>query len=358
LIDSNTAKLGLVSMLDTSSNFLTLAFTNNTGGIFTNAEGVTGPFTLAGLGLVVPSSLNGLTMHGEDTAFYGFTNVFGDGTLVSTEPGGSSTGTFAFMPCSPASGLLIETFSNVVDYALLSFGVTSNTYETISVVGGNITASDSGAFTLSGEAATRGYKAPLSIAHLLGTVTIVKTDGTRRASVISFDPGSFGQFSASTNNNSDGEVYSYVRTGTNTAIFVMGSGNNSDSNEFYFVGPRTATFTNSDSRGVVTFTAAPNFVPLSVVGKKLRATPAGGPPTIVTLGYGTFTGSESTNVVTGSYTFAPYGSNVATTQVSYTDSKNAGETDSIVFWFSSPIAGRYEDTDNSGRVTIGTFTLE
>jgi hypothetical protein len=76
------------------------------------------------------------------------------------------------------------------------------------------------------------------------------------------------------------------------------------------------------------------------------------------LGYGTFTGSESTNVVTGSYTFAPYGSNVATTQVSYTDSKNAGETDSIVFWFSSPIAGRYEDTDNSGRVTIGTFTLE
>jgi hypothetical protein len=358
LIDANTAELSMSPTVGGTSNFTVLNFTNNTGGTYSNTSG-TGPFALMGLASSVPASLNGVTLHGEDTSDYGFTNVLGDGTSDLTEPSGTSSGTYAYTLYSPSSALLVGTYSNAVDYALLNFGATSNTYETLSTMVGSSFATDSGIFTVTGEAVTKGYKAPLSIDDLVGAVTIVKTNGTRQSSVIAFDPGSYAQISSGTNNDSKAGTYSFVRTGTNTATFILDSVDNSDTNELFFTGPHTASFTNTSSRGTVTLSAAPKTVASFLTGKKVVISSPGHAAATISLAYGgTFTGKSSTNVVSGTYSYAPYAPEGGLLQLNFTDTANAGVVSDYELWFSSAAAGRFEETDNFNAVTLGTFTVE
>ena len=365
LMDANTAQVAFnVLAPGTSSKLATFSFANSGSGTYQNADGSAGTFTLGGAPSLAPESLNGVTLTGADTAAYGFSDVLGDGTFTLTQPPGTSSGTYSFAPFSPASGLLVETSASTVDYTLLNFGAASSTYETLSFfTDGSFNGSDSGTFAMSGQAATKGYKTPLSLANLVAAVTEVKANGTRRSFTVGFGAGGFGQFSGQTNQDNGVGIYSFVRTGPTTAQFVItyltppeAAANNGGTNALVFSGPRSASFADSESHGNITFSAAPSLAPVSLVGRKLRAVTTGNPVEVVSFSYGTFSGVSSDDNSAGNYTFATSGPEVAMVQLNYTGSK-AGQA-YVELWFSSATSGKFIFTQSSKNPQLGTFTLE
>jgi hypothetical protein len=254
-----------------------------------------------------------------------------------------------------------ESLTNEADlgttnYIVLDFSTGSNTYYLESDIATNVS-TNAGTFSVAGETSTEAYTAPASVAGLLGTVTAVHK-GKSESFVISLGAGTFAQFSADTNNLGVGP-YTYTRTGAKTALFVgynvappAAVGDNTPP-PFTFTSSHSATFSNSKSHGTVTFSQPASTVPLSLVGRTLTGGKGG-----YSFGYGTFSGIKEAEGQTGNYTYTTYGPQVAMILLNFTNANDSGTTNYLMVRFSSATGGSYVNSESSGDVNTGTFTMK
>jgi hypothetical protein len=373
LSDANTAQLAdaltAQPMTGSNSDVFTLSFTNGTSGTWSNLDTNSGTFTLSDASSAAPDSLSGLTLQGADAGSnsYQFTNEYGDGILTTMDTSGTSSSTYTFMQFSPAAGMVQAISTNgTTNYVLLNFAAGSNTYYAVSIDATNGMETNAGTFSVTGEPSAAGYTAPVSLDGLTGAVTMVKTDGQRKSFEISFDASTFGQFSSNTNQDSGVGTYTYARTGAKTALFLntylappnaVANEGETAPNPFFFTSSHSGNFTNADGHGTITFSEKAVTVPLSLVGRKLTGN-NGGHAGGFSFGYGTFSGLGGDSGETGNYTYAIYGPQVAMAILNPTDPNDAGSLSYLELWFSSATGGNFNQSDSSGKIHTGSFSMK
>jgi hypothetical protein len=401
-VDSNTAQITSWKFAPEAgaggSDVTTLTFASSTGGTYFDTNGG-GTFELGGATGAAPSNLNGTTLEGAGNAGGSFTNHYTNGTFTADNlPGGVvGAGSFTYALYSPQTALLTDTFTNVelvgvTNFVLLDFetvremvsfdGAGKDTAKAPRTNSGTFYSAattpvaaayyDSGSFTNISPGTAPAGVAPESLAGWTAAVTVkhTKTNGTTTTVVtytplLSFSGATFGKIDSNTNDNTDVGNYTYTRTGTNTGVLSFlpiappTGTNNNNTVLLDFIGPKTAKFTNGHSSGTVTISQQAATVPASLVGDKLIFTPASphNNTKVVTFSYDTLTSASGTNTpTTKSYTFAPFGPQVAMVQ----DWNDSG-TNYITMWFTSatPPAGSFVaatvDTNGSVNVLNGTF---
>jgi hypothetical protein len=356
-----------------------LSFTNGTSGTWSNLYTNSGTFTLSDASSTAPDSLSGLTVQGAETGtnHFQFTNEYGDGTFTAATTTGNSSGTYTFAQYSPVAGLLQESFTDEADlgttnYMMLDFLTGSNTFYSGSYTA-NSTNTGLGPFSVTGETSTEGYTAPASLNGLTGAATGVN-NGTRVSHMFSFGAVTYGDFSAGTNHAnkevSDVGTYTYTRTGPKTALIQTidfappeEAGTNTPV-VLTFTSSHSATYTNSDGgHTTITFSEPAATVPLSLVGRTLTGHPSKGTGGAYSFGYGTFSGTGGARGQAGTYTYVPYGPQVAMSILTFTDANDAGTTQYLELWFSSATGGSYDCNDFTAdglfnSLTTGTFTMK
>ncbi len=351
-----------------------LSFTNGTSGTWTNLNTNSGTFTLSDASCTAPDSLSGLTLQGTNTGtnVYQFTNEYGDGTFTATATAGSSSGTYTYAQYSPEVGLLQESLTDEADlgttnYILLDFLTGSNTYYLESdIATGVIT--NAGTFSVTGETSTEAYTAPVSLAGLSGAGTFVTKNGTKSSHVTCFGASTYGGFSLQIPAGGSVGTYTYTRTGPKTALLVDtflappdAVGENPGPYSLSFTSSHSANITYSGGHGTYTLSEPAGTVPLSLVGRKLAGRPSKGSGGAYSFTYGTFTGSGGAGGQEGTYTYAPYGPQVAMAIMSFTDANDLGTTNYLELWFSSAAGGSFRSDNGSGEtagITTGTFTMK
>jgi hypothetical protein len=368
LLVSNTLSFEFVIL---SYDVVTLSFTDDTSGTFADTNGDSGTFTLSIASNTAPEALSGLTLRGADTnSVYQFTNVYSEGTFTTTDTSGDSSGTYTYSQYSPTAGLLQEIFTNGSDSGttnnvLLIFSMDSDTYYVESDTAGG-TNTDAGTFSFSGGTPTAGYTAPETLAGLTGTVS-----GSSVPHMFSFDASSYGDFSAGTSHAnkevSDVGTYTYTRTGPTTALVQTidfappeEAGTN-NAVLLHFTSSHNATITTGSGHETITFSESANTAPLSLAGRKFT-----GLTGVISFGSGTFTGSGAIDEAGGTYTYTPYGPQVAMAILNFTTGNTPatapGSTWYVEMWFSSATSGSDDNNDFTvdgvlNSLTSGSFTL-
>jgi hypothetical protein len=259
------------------------------------------------------------------------------------------------------AGLLQDILTNGADlgttnYVLLSFLTDLDTYYAESDTAGS-TNTSAGIFSVSGEPSNT---APVSLAGLTAAVTEVKTNGMRKSFDISFGASTFGQFNSDTNHGSGVGTYTFTWTGTKTALLLNTylappeeASNGPSLVPLDFTSSSSASFSNSDGHGTLTFSAPASTVPLSLVGRKVSGS-SGGHPGGFSFTYGMFTGLAGESSYAGTYTYAIYGPQVAMATLAV----NGGMTLYLELWFSSATGGSFRQDNGSGVIYTGPFTLK
>jgi mucin-22 len=375
--DANTGELALnftappeAASSESTTNIITLSFTNIASGTFTNTKGNSGSFSLTEESATAPASLSGWTLQGTNngTNVFQFTNVYGDGTFAGTSTTGDSSGTYIYAKYSPSVGLAQVLYTNAADlgttnYVVLNFSAATNTFYVESDYT-NGTSTNTGAFSAAGETSAAGYTAPASLEGLTGMVTTIKND-KRKSFDISFGASTFGQFTAKAG---DGDTsagsYTYTRTGTKTGQLVIDTLTPPDEVTnagisvipLYFSSSHSVSFTNSggsdNSHGTITLMVPTSTVPLSLVGRELKGGSGG-----FAFGYNSFNGIGHNSTDMGTYTYAIYGPQVAMATMNFTAGKDSG-TEYLELWFSSGTGGSYSQDDGTGKINTGTFTMK
>jgi hypothetical protein len=185
---------------------------------------------------------------------------------------------------------------------------------------------------------------------------------------MSFGASTYGQFEMNTNKNIGASVdtYTFTRTGAKTGLvqsIALAPPDDAGPNSLtylYFTSSHSANFTNADGHGTISsFSESVGTVPLSLVGRQLTGHPSkGGGGGTYSFGYGTISGIGGAAGQDGTYTYAPYGPQVAMAIINFTSGRDSGTTQYLEFWFSSATGGSFRQDDGSGNITLGTFTMK
>jgi hypothetical protein len=371
MLDANTVQIThqAITPVAGDAGSLTLMFTGSTNGTYTNSYGDEGNFTLGGATGAALSSVDGARIEEMAVGSGFFTYFLTNGTFIDP-PGFAEGGIFTWAVYSPQMAMLTATFTNVgsigvTNYALLNFGDSSYDSELAGPAG--VTYS-SGTFSLTPAAKAPGGYAPESLAGWTVVVTSVETEtnGTVEAasSVIGFGPATIGEIDTlGTNIYSEVGNYTYTRTGPNTGFGApyftapppeIGPGGG----VFTFTSPTSGNFKNGNNHGTFTMSLNTPRLPDSLVGMTMTLTPASssqGSKKVTTFGYDTLTSVSGGVATVKSYSFAPYGPQVALLQ-----DWDASETGYIVLWFSDPTSGSFVVTavQSDGSVSTGSGTFK
>jgi hypothetical protein len=366
-------------------SMVSLTFTNPTNATFTSSNGQdTGTVTLSpGFGLDV-SSQSGWTITSVDTAGSTTTTTFGDGTFTSTDNNKTSGG-YSSTQYGPMADIVIETNFNTsiggvdTNYVQLMFDSRTNGqwFLTFYDAAGDPPSHSSGTFTSAYQQNAVQYVAPASLAGLTGAATGV-TDGTSLSHLFSFGATAYGDFSAGTNHAnkevSDVGIYTYTRTGPKTALIQtidFSPPEEAGTNLpvlLDFTSSHSASYGTSANHTTITFSTAASTAPLSLVGKTFTGNSPGSKTTGgISFGSGTFTGTGGLSGVEGTYTYTPYGPQVAMAILNFTIGNGSGtapgSTWYLELWFSSATTGSDDNNDFApdgtlNSLTTGTFTLK
>jgi uncharacterized repeat protein (TIGR03803 family) len=349
-------------------------FTDPAHAAFTNDDGTTATLTLSpGLTLDV-SSLSGWTITSADVSNNSTTTTYGDGTFTSTADTGI-VGGYTSMQYGPMASMVVLTNADPshggveTNYSMVTFANRSNgVYFSVTYDGaGDPPSYHSGPFAGVYQPNGERYLAPESLTGLSGALTAVLSNGKKISAVLSFGASTGGQFT--TDLDADGTVsaYTYARTGPKTALFrsiELSPPDEAETNgveALNFISGQTANYTNSERRVTLTFSKAANTAPLSLLGRSITSVHQGRPSTTL-FEYGTFTGSGDLSGTAGTYTYAPYGPQVALLIQKYTVGNGSGTAPGTThygdMWFSSATGGSFREDDGSGNITTGTFSLK
>lgn len=325
VMSSNMAQLAFTTALppnDAGPNGgVLLMFTNNSTAVFTNGGTSTGVVTFAGAQSLVPSGSAIITAQSVGASGNTNTIVFGGGTFTNTD-GASYTnwGNYTLVTFSPVDMELIENFTDPADttntgYVQLDFSGTTNGLFFYSQFDefGDLETGDSGPFNILSSTNQPAGNAPESPAGLIWNA--VPTKGSKFQ--LSFGTSTY----STTDTNHPGVgIYSYVKTGPNTALFTQyetapesngpGNGNNnSNPVELTFKSGSTGTSGSAaviqdgtNEVGTVTYSQPKFSPPASLAGMQI----SGGDGTITLNADGTFLLKSTKVTDSGNYSYSQY----------------------------------------------------
>ena len=397
LLSSNTALLNLSNLLppqNGSGALVTITFTNDMDGTFTDTNDQTGTITFSNAPDLAPSPSSIITAQTVD--ILGNTNILtlGGGLFTNTVGTTVSFGNYYFTPFSPLDMMLIENFTDANDasniaYVQLDFSSVTNGQffydgfdEYYDFLG-----SDSGAFTILSTASQPSGLAPDSAA---GLIWYAKPNSNSQNGNGKIQPPFYYYFGTSTysrtsssntdTNDFDVGIYSYVKTGENTAQFTSfeiapqsgapggnggNGGNNSSLLNLTFTSSKNITVTNNGIVvGAITVSQASNLAPASVAGDTFTVTFSGNTATLTLNADGTFNNNDSNGTInSGPYSYAPYSPIGAMVILNFTSGSDVGNTGYLELTFStsksgSAFATTFDNMGNEVDVHGGTFKIQ
>lgn len=370
LLSSNMAELVFTTLLPPSDTGggggVVLTFTNDTTAIFTNnGNGSNGVITLAQApNLAISPSATGFAQS-VDSGNNTNTFLFGGGLFTNTD-GVSYTnfGTYTVTAYSPQDVVFTESLTDPQDisntaYVQLDFSSTTNglfSYNQFDNMG-NLLSTNAGTFTVLQSGSQPVGNAPDSPEGSIWTANPVSGAGFQ----FCFGASTYSRSDTRNTNNNDVGVYSYVKTGPNTAQFQdfetepqsggFGGNGGGELIDLTFSSSRVNVTNNGNYLGFITFSAAKNLAPASLAGKTLTA--FGGTAVFNQDGTVTFSQAE-----TYTYTqFSPEGGMVVAINPS------DGSINYLELTFTSATGGdiflsAFSSTGNLNDTKSGTFTLK
>lgn len=324
LLSSNTAQLDFSAVLPPgtgASDQITITFTNDMDGTFTDTNGNSGTMALSNAPDLALSPSSIITAQWVDVSNNTNSFVLSGGLFTNTVGSTVSFGNYYFTPYSPLDMMLVENYTDANDasnvaYIQLDFSSTTNGQFSYNAFddNGDFLGSDSGAFTILSTAGQPSGNAPDSAAGLIFTAKPNGNSGNQAQFELCFGTSTFSSTSADSSKDNVG-AYSYVKTGPNTAQFtdfetepLLGGpggngGDNSDLIDLTFTSSTKATVTDQGTTvGTITVSPAGNLAPASVAGK-----------TVTAFGGSAAFGQDGTVTITGegveTYTYAQYSPN-------------------------------------------------
>jgi len=388
LLSSNIAQINLAALQPpgtSSGDQLTATFSDASDATFTDTNGNTGTITLANAPNFTPSTSAIIT--GQYVDIFGNTNFFVlDGGWFTNTDGLSYTnyGTYYSAPCSPVDTMLVENYTDADDagdtgYVQLEYSSVTNGQFFFNEFdnNNNFLNSDSGTFTILSSASEPAGFAPDSVDGQIWTAT---PDNGQSPFQFCFGISTDSRSSSKDTNEDGVGIYSYVKTGPNTAQLtdfetepLLGfSGNNnngysSQQTDFTFTSASAATVYSSGTKvGTIVVSTAKNLAPSSLSAKTITVKFSSFSATLTLQAGGTFTLTSSTGLTNdqGVYTYAQYSpiGAMLVFDVTASTTGDVGKTTYVGLTFTSSSGGAvfattFDSLGNFDNSLMGTFTI-